>query len=283
MKNQDAVAACHISRNVGLRLLAPLRTPKMGGRERGLYTLFNALTAAVSLLAIQAQEPISVVGLTEPIYDITMSSPVIGIVGARRVEEGIFVKKGEILIELDKSLEELDVNRKSLLKELAKTELDRIKSLAERNAISVSREEMDKKQSEFSVAAVELDLAKEQLRKRVLASPIDGFVTEIYLEVGEACEARQPLIRLVDTRRCYFIAHVEPKVGHSLKPGQKMKLEIPTGAAPVAAEGTITVISPVIDPASGLMRIKLTLENTDGKVRPGVAARMFVNTPPNVK
>jgi RND family efflux transporter MFP subunit len=228
---------------------------------------------ALSGIASKAAE---IAGITEPFHDVTMSAPVNGIIGARLVDEGDFVKKGQILIELDQRLEELEVSRRRLAKEMSQTELDRLKTLSEKNAISVSREELGKKQTEFNIASVDLDLAKEQLRKRSLLSPIDGYVTEIYLEVGEGCEPRQPIVRVVETRRCYFVTNLEAKLGHALSLGKKLRLSVDAGKSPAEVEGTVSLVSPVIDPASGLMKVKLIFENPDGKMRPGAAGRLLI-------
>jgi membrane fusion protein, multidrug efflux system len=236
-------------------------------------TLFIVVSLLFAQLA-NAQDSAWVDGITASINDVTMSSPVVGIVGARPVEEGTFVKKGQVMVQFDKALEELEVSRKTLFKELAKTELDRTKTLVERSAISVTREELDKKRGDFDIASVELELARELLKRRMLVAPFDGFVSEIFLQIGEACEVRQPVVRLVDTRRCYFIANIEAKTGHALKTGDKLKLNLESGPSPIEVEGTISLLSPVVDPSSGLMRIKLIFENPEGKIRPGVAGRM---------
>jgi RND family efflux transporter MFP subunit len=217
-----------------------------------------------------------VAGITEPFHDVTLSSSVNGIVGARLVGEGTEVKKGQVLIELEKRFEELDVVRRKLAKEMTQTEWERLKTLAEKNAISVSREELDKKRTEFNIASVDLDLAQESLRRRSLISPLDGYVSEIFLEVGEGCEPRQPVVRVVETRRCYFVANLEPRLGHALSPGQKLPLNLDAGKSTVEVEGAVSFVSPVIDPASGLMKVKLIFENPDGKVRPGAAGRLLI-------
>jgi RND family efflux transporter MFP subunit len=228
------------------------------------------------ILSDCAAKAAEIAGISEPFHDVTMSSPVHGIISARLVEEGTFVKKGQVLIELDKALEELDVSRKKLAKDMSQSELNRLKALSEKNAISVSREELDKKQTEFNIANVDLNLANEQLRKRSLISPIDGYVTEIFLDVGEGCEPRQPIIRVVETRRCFFVTNLDARLGHGLSPGQKLRLSVDAGKSPVEVEGTVSFVSPVIDPASGLMKVKLTFENPDGKVRPGAAGRLLI-------
>jgi RND family efflux transporter MFP subunit len=240
----------------------------------------SLITLTVGLATLLISQPGSmadeIAGISEPFHDVTMSSPVNGIIGARLVEEGTFVRKGEVLIELDNGLEALDVSRKKYAKEMAASELQRLKALADKNAISVSREEVEHKQTEFNIAAVDLDFAKEQLRKRSLVSPIDGYVTEIFLEVGEGCEPRQPIIRLVETRRCYFVTNLDAKLGHSLSPGQKLSLTVDAGASQVKVEGTVSFVSPVIDPASSLMKVKLSFENPNGNIRPGAAGRLLI-------
>jgi len=55
-----------------------------------------------------------VTGITEPIKDVTLAFPIVGVVGARPLEEGVIVRKDQVIIELDKQLEELDLERKRL-------------------------------------------------------------------------------------------------------------------------------------------------------------------------
>ena len=62
----------------------------------------------------------------------------LGLGGKRYFEEGAAVKKGDVIIELDKHLEELDVQRREYAMQLAKAELDRLQSLARKNTISVA-------------------------------------------------------------------------------------------------------------------------------------------------
>ena len=232
--------------------------------------------------ALAADPGIWVNGITESINDVTLGAALSGTVGSRPFKEGDFVKKTDIILNLDKRLEELEVTRKKFQMDLQKTELDSTRKLFEKNAISISREEMDKKNSEYDVARVEYDLAKEQLRKRSVEAPFDGFIAQYFLNVGEACQAQQPLVRLVDTRRCYFVTNVEAKTGYGLKPGQTVKLEIDAGTSPASFAGLVFFVSPVVDPASGLMRVKVIFENLEARIRPGVAGRMFLEERSNV-
>jgi RND family efflux transporter MFP subunit len=218
-----------------------------------------------------------VTGVTEPIKDVTLAFPIVGVVGARPLEEGATVRKEQVVIELDKQLEELDLERKRLARELAASELERLKSLAQRNAISVSKEEIEKKRSEFEIAKVDHELAAAVLKRRQLISPIDGQVAQFYKDVGEKCEDQQPVVRIVDTRRCHLVANLEPRLAQSLRLDQKVRVEVLVGDSPVTVEGTLIYLSPVADAASGLLRIKAVFENPEGKIRPGIAGRLRID------
>jgi len=249
-----------------LKIVPPGRLLAIG---LGLMTLVQTMTLG------QDKAGLWVDGITEPILDVTLSAPVAGIVGARPFKEGDFVKSGQVVMEQDKRLEEIEALRRKASADTLQTEVERLRTL-QKNTKSVSQEELDKKETELKVAVAERDLAQEQLRRRHLFAPFDGTITEIYKQVGESCLPNEKLLRIVDTRRCYFVANVVAKAGFQLKAGQAVKLEIEAGAAMVSVEGTISFVSPVVDPASGLLRVKAVFENQDGRIRPGVAARMFL-------
>lgn len=220
--------------------------------------------------------PVAVAGITEPIADVVLSASVPGIVSAWKFKEGDFIQANDVIIELDRRLEELEVERRRTVLENRKNERDALQQLAAKSSISVKKEELEKAETDFRIARTEHEMAIEQLRKRAVISPCAGNIVEIARDVGEACQAYQPLIRVVDTRQCYFVGNVEAKLAGPLKSGQVVKLEIDHSPAPIAVEGKITYLAPVVDPASGLQKVKVQFDNTAGRVRPGVSGRMIV-------
>lgn len=238
--------------------------------------MLSALSLTVLLLlpAPGQGAVLSAIGITEPILDSTLGTPVAGILAARNFKEGDFVRKGDALIELDKSLEELEVARREVVLEPLKTDYEATQYLLAQPKSSVSKEMLEKKLAEYKVALAEYELAKEQLHKRSIRAPFDGFISEIFLQVGEACQIQQPLLRLVDTRRCYFVCNVDAKAGHALRVGQAIDLEIESGPKTVQFRGTMSFVSPVVDAASGLLKVKVVFDNPDGLIRPGVAGKM---------
>jgi RND family efflux transporter MFP subunit len=249
-----------------------------------------------------AKEPLSVSGVTEPIRDITLSATVVGTISAIFVKEGMTVQAGAAILELDKKLEDLEVQRRRLIWE-SKAELEAaaarvttLKSLLEstrglfNSTGSVSKEELEKLELEYNIAVaeqkrldsaeererIEYEMARETLRKRSLISPIQGTVVKLFLDEGETCQEKQPLAQVVDTSRGILVCNVEEAIGRTLKRGQAVDLKIKTGNDTVARKGMVVFVSPVVDPASGLLEVKAEFDNQDGSVRPGVAGSLFL-------
>lgn len=218
-----------------------------------------------------------VTGITEPIADVLLSPSVPGIVSVWKHKEGDFVKANDVIIELDNRLEELEVHRRKTAAAIRKTERDALQALAAKSSISVKKEELDKAESDFQIAQTELEMAEEQLRRRAVVTPCAGTIVEIVRDVGEACQAYQPLIRVVDTRQAYFVSNLEAKLAGKLKTGQKVRLEIESPGAPVVFEGEVVYLAAVVDPASGLQKVKIQFDNSAGKIHPGVAGKLILD------
>jgi multidrug efflux pump subunit AcrA (membrane-fusion protein) len=164
-------------------------------------------------------------------------------------------------LEISEGREEVEyriaVDRLSSNEKLAKLDIERLK-------ISEQREKL------------EYELTAEQLEMRDIVSPIDGIVEQFYLEVGANCDPRNALVRVVDTSRFYFVANIEPQDAAPLRIGQTVTLQLATDDDS-AVPGEISFVSPVIDKASGLRRIKALFPNPDRAVPPGVAATLKVD------
>lgn len=257
-------------------------TPASAGRS-GLARQFQSHTlspALMILLAVSCAGPFAtaraaaakaISGITEPFMDVTLGASVAGIVHIEFFKEGDVVKKGDVILELDKRLEELEVERRTAVMKQNKMQLDSTRALVQTTK-SVSTEELAKKEAEYSISAAERGIAAEQLAHRQIVAPFSGAITEIQLHPGAACAPYQPLVRLVDTTRCYFVGQIEGNSVSNLKLDQTVKIEVDGDLTPVT--GKICFISPVVDPGSGLAKVKALFENPDGKIRPGIAAKM---------
>lgn len=250
-----------------------------------------------------AAEPVRIAGITAPVNRATLSSVLPGQITKIHVVEGTPVQAGQLLVELDKRLEALDVERRKLLAEskseleatgqrvqLLQAEWETANRLFENNK-SISREERDRKETEYKLAATEHErlkmvemqealehrMAVEQMNRRDIRAPFDGVVTRLYLEEGEGCDDRQPLVDVVDARTGEFVCHMPVIHAANLKKDSAVVLEVESGGGPLKREGRVFFISPVVDPASGLREVQVRFDNSDGSVTPGVSAFLILD------
>ncbi len=270
-----------------------------------LIGMILTITFILNTAFVSAEEVVSVSGVTEPVYDVTLSMELAGRISKIFYKEGSFVKKGKKILELNSALEQLEVQRRKLIWE-SKAELtsaiERVKTLKSllestralfKNTGSVSKEELEKKELEYKLAVAEklrLEMTEEKekieykmsvasLNKRRLMSPVNGIITELLFDTGENCEENQPLVHMVDVSRCRIVCNVEESTGRTLKKGQAVNLQIQTGSSTIEKKGKIVFVSPVVDPASSLLKVKAEFDNNDSMVRPGVPGTMLLMVP----
>jgi RND family efflux transporter MFP subunit len=267
------------------------------------------LAAAVAGTALEPPaafgRQLTVAGITEPIEDITLNAIVEGTIAKLHFKEGATVKKGQTILELDKRLEALEVGRRKLIWE-SKAELEAAAAQAAtlkallastrelfESTHSVSKDELIRLELEYKLAVsemqrlevaevrekIEYEMALETLARRSLKAPIQGTIIKLFLDKGESCEQTQPLVHLVNTRKCLFICNIEEWAGRTLKKGQSVDLKINIGSDAVDKKGTVIFASPVVDSASGLLEVKVAFDNTDGTVRPGISGALILNVP----
>ena len=250
----------------------------------------------------QAQQ-VSVSGFTEPCFDAMLGISAIGRVAKIHLAEGTTVEKGQIILELDQQLETLEVQRRKLLwtskaevqsaARQAKTLKLHLKATKDlyRTTGSVPREELENQELEHALAVdelkrlqdaerrekIEYGIANQQLFRRSLRAPFSGQIAELLINVGENCELDTPLVHLVNTSRGYFVANVELSVSQKLTLGQTVELQLQSGLETVSRNAEIVFISPVVDPASGLRKIKAQFDNPHGNIIPGVAGVMILD------
>ena len=248
-------------------------SPRKSQRDlQGWILSLLVLIPLGSCPAAESAAPLS--GVSAPFLDVTVSAPVPGIISARRLKEGDFVKEGDLIYELDQKYEELEASRRKLVVSERQRDSESTDSLF-KSTKSVSKDERDKKEAEYRIALTEHEMALEQLRKRRITAPLAGTIVELLLNAGEACQSYQPMARIVDTRQGYLICNVEARFVVPLKLNQAVNLEIDGGDSPIAVKGRISFISPVADPASGLVKVKAIFENPEGRIKPGLAGRIL--------
>jgi HlyD family secretion protein len=140
----------------------------------------------------------------------------------------------------------------------------------------VSRVE-DVKAAEAAVASAKakMDAAEAQLSYAQIHSPVAGVVADRALFPGEMAQAGMPMITVMDVSNVIARVQVPLTQANFVKVGQRAAIQATDGSA--QAEGTVTVVSPAVDPNTTTVEIWVKASNPGEKLRPGAAVRVTID------
>lgn len=132
---------------------------------------------------------------------------------------------------------------------------------------------------EYERLKLQLELAETQLNKRRILAPFSGMIVEKYHHRGEWLEPGEPIFRIVRLDRLVVEGYADSKQIHHLLRGAKVKV-IPISDQPAThVEGTLTFVSPEIDPVNQQVQIRAIVDNSEGYLRSGQAVGMTILLP----
>jgi RND family efflux transporter MFP subunit len=125
-----------------------------------------------------------------------------------------------------------------------------------------------------NVAQLECAQIREQIARRSIRCPLDGYVVHLEHEAGECLVAHEPVVATVaqlDPLRIHV--YVPPRVAAVSRPRDRAAVTFP--ATGQTAHAKIDRISPICEPETGTIRIQLLLENPDNQYQSGLACRVL--------
>jgi RND family efflux transporter MFP subunit len=209
-------------------------------------------------------------GLVLPFKNVVVSSPVQTTIVSILVKEGDHVATGQTLAQLYARLEELDMLRAKA--DLEKKEFDAKSSKSLFADKIISEDEAIKNRSEMEGSRLVYQMADETVRQRTILSPISGIVVEKDREVGETVSPAEPLFRIVDISRVYVQFYIRAEELPTIHVKEPMLVRCPVLDKDATFQGVVDFIDPRVDAASGLMRVKVIVDNPTGIIRAGIRA-----------
>ncbi|MCH8474692.1 MAG: efflux RND transporter periplasmic adaptor subunit [Opitutales bacterium] len=232
-------------------------------------SFFLALFASTSLLS--ANLPV-VEGLVQPYREVIVSSPVQAVIIELPVREGDTVVAGDLLLRLYDQPEVLEKKRTEAALEKREFENRGAQNLfAER---LISEDEALARRIELDLSRLQFELAAEQVERRRILSPLGGIVVERHLEEGEMATVGQELFRVVDLSRVYVQLFMTLPESRAFPVDQAVEVFFPETGVLEPLHGEVVFIDPRVDPASGLLRVRVLVDNEDGLAKPGIRAQV---------
>ncbi|EHQ91965.1 efflux RND transporter periplasmic adaptor subunit [Desulfosporosinus youngiae] len=129
----------------------------------------------------------------------------------------------------------------------------------------------------LKLAEVQLNQAREALDNAIVTAPVNGIVSQVNVQVGNMASSAQAAVSLTNTNTVYSSLSVAENLVNRLAQGQEVKVTVPSVSEQSFA-GKIEHISPASDPQTRLYPVKITLDNPDGLIKPGMFAKVELVT-----
>lgn len=196
-----------------------------------------------------------------------------GIVEEILVEEGVRVNKGQVLARLDDEMLAIEVERARAELNRLESEFQRSKELFEKNLIS--KEEFQNARYRFEAQRSAFEAARLNLQYATIQAPISGVVARRYIKAGNMVRQNDPLFKIVNFDHLIANIHVPEVEIKKLRVGQRAELTFDATNG-VAYTGRVERISPIVDPASGTVKVTVAVEDGAGNLKPGMFSRVRI-------
>ena len=191
-------------------------------------------------------------------------------------EEGDPVRAGTVMARLDADAAQISVAQREISYREAKQRYEREDALFQRNLGSKQTYESAKTQFESSKA--QLEQAKLDLSYTTIRAPIEGIMTLRNIEIGNMVTNNQVVASVAKFDPLLARIQVTEKDFGKITVGQIARITVE--AAPEKEfTGTVKMISPVVDPESGTVKVTVEIPRTDKTLlRPGMFSSVYIIT-----
>lgn len=226
-----------------------------------VYKNYVCQIHAISHIELRAQEQ----GFLEKIY----------------VDEGQFVKKGQLLFQIMQKLYGAEVQKASAEVDFAIIEYQNTKRLADSNIVSVNQLALAK--AKLDKAKAELSLAQAHFGFTKIRAPFDGIIDRFHVRLGSLLEDGELLTSLSDNSQMWVYFNVSEAEYLDFQTDRKkdslMQVElIMANGKPFKYMGTVETIEADFNNETGNIAFRATFPNPEALLRHGETGTVRTKT-----
>ncbi len=278
------VAAILVALGVILRITAPEpETVAAAGEEASLREV-----TAIQVRAVDVPSVAEISGVLEARRSVQIASETRGPVIEVGAEELDRVEAEQVLLRVDPMLAEVELERADAavarnLSELslARSNLERRRSLADRGVASAADLDDAVNAEKVAVAALResraaLMQARDDLAKKVVRAPFAGVLRSFPVEAGEYLTDGQQLAELLDLETARVTIGLADREVVAVRPGQTVRLRVE--AYPNEEfEGRVLRVGAAADTVNKKFPVEVEVPNPDRRLLPGMVAAVSLD------
>lgn len=257
------------SRNAPARPAAAVPAPAKAGAPAGIAV------EAMKVAVVNVPQALSAVGSLRSDETVILRPEVAGRIAQILFKEGEPVAKGAVLVRLDDSVQQADLDRAKANLTLSRTKHER--SIDLRNKGFLSGQALDEAVNNLKVAEADAELMQARASKTTIRAPFAGTIGLRQVSLGDYVKEGQDMVNLESLDPLKVDFRLPELALSQVRDGQA--LQVVLDAVPGKAyDGRVYAVNPLIDANGRSVVIRARVSNKDGKLRPGMFARVRLFT-----
>ena len=189
----------------------------------------------------------------------------------KKLDKGSFVKKGQIICTLDPENRSAALDEAVANKTKAQLQYDAIKQLADEgyrseNAVATA-------DAALKGAIARVEMATNELNNTKINAPFDGYIEDVFVEVGDLISPTQPCAKLMQLDPITVTGEVTEKNIELITENQLVDVKLLDGSN---LKGKIDYVSKSANPSTRTYKVEALVSNREGLIREGLTADMKV-------
>lgn len=235
-------------------------------------------TVTVSTVPVEPQRwtpGIDAIGTVSASQGVSVAGQVSGVVKSINFKANDEVASGQVLVQLDDSVERAGLAAARSTLAVSQDALERTQKLYERE-FSTSAD-LQAAQNKLDQAKGALEQIEAILAQKAIKAPFAGTVGIPKVDLGQYLQAGTAVATLQDLSKMRVDFTVPEQRLPAMSIGQAVSLGLAEDR--LDFHGAITGIDPKIDPNSRLVSVQAVVDNAEGTLRPGQFARVRAHLP----
>ena len=218
------------------------------------------------------QDDAQAVGSLKSRQSVVLRPEVAGRVAELAFADGARVRKGQLMLRLDDTLQKAELSQAEAQLSIARANLKRNQELVAENF--VAQRVLDESRASLQVAEAQVALAQARLSRMRIVAPFDGTVGIRTVNLGDYVKDGADLVNLEDTSTLYVDFRMPERYQGQLAVGQSVKVQI--DALPGRDfTAKVQALDPLVDANGRSVLVRAAMVPVAGaNLRPGMFARV---------
>jgi membrane fusion protein, multidrug efflux system len=210
------------------------------------------------------------VGSLRAVQTVIVRPEVSGRITKLAFTDGGRVRKGQLLVQLDNTLQDAQLKQAQAQASIARTNLQRSRELQSQNFVSQSA--VDQNAAALEVAEAQVSLARAQLSRLAITAPFDGVVGIRSVALGDYVKDGADLVSLEDRSRMWVDFRLPERFVGQTKVGQAVEVSLDAMPGKPLA-GKVEALDALVDASGRSLLVRARVDQPGTELKSGMFAR----------